>query len=52
VDDTPIPAYRIEHHRSGDARLILAFCENALRPQMALAPYAERLLTAGESGEA
>jgi hypothetical protein len=45
------PAYRIEHHRGGDARLLLAFCDDARRPQMVLAPHADRLLEEGETGE-
>lgn len=44
------PAYRIEHHRGDDPRLILAFCDDARRPQTTLAPYAERLLEEGETG--
>jgi hypothetical protein len=51
VDDTAIPAYRIEHQRSGDARRILAFRENARRPQMVLTPYADWLLAEGEIGK-
>jgi len=51
VDETAIPAYRIEHHRASDARLILACCDNTRRPQMVLAPYADGLLAEGQIGK-
>ena len=46
-----IPAYRIEHRRLGEAAFILAFADDARRPQTALAPRADRLLAVGEAGE-
>jgi hypothetical protein len=44
-----VPAYRIEHHREGGARLILAFRDDASQSEAALAPHAERLIAGGET---
>lgn len=46
-----VPAYRIGHRRPGEAAFILAFVDDARRPQMVLAPYADRLRSRRETGE-
>jgi hypothetical protein len=47
VDDMATPTYRIEHHRDDAAALIIGFRGEADRPQMILAPFADRLLAEG-----
>ena len=51
MDDLSFPAYRIEHHRGDDARLILGFCDAAPSPQLTLARWAAQLLADGETGQ-
>jgi hypothetical protein len=51
MEGMAMPAYRIEHHRGHDARMIIAFCDKARQPQTTLAPCADQLLAEGETGE-